>query len=90
MAVDILDPIYIINQLFGNMWLFAAVSLIGYLYIAARYRFNIQLTAMGGIAIVLMAGIIPSLVGFTSIFPFIIVGIGLFLAYVIWRFMATK
>ena len=86
--IDLLNPIDIINALFGNIWLFIAIAMIGYLYVSARYRLNIQLTTLGLLAFVLLGFIVQ--VGLISWMSFIIVGIGLFGGYVIWRWIATR
>ena len=86
--IDLLNPIEIINALFGNIWLFIAIAMIGYLYVSARYRLNIQLTSLGLLAFVLLGFIVQ--VDLVSWLSFVIVFIGLFGGYVIWRWIATK
>jgi hypothetical protein len=88
MAIDILNPTEIINALFGNMYFFAGLLILGYLYIASKYRFNFQLSIMGMATIFMLFAILEE--GFASWITFIIVGIGMFLAYVFWRYIATK
>ena len=88
MAIDILNPIDIISALFGSIWLFIAFAMIGYLYVSARYKLNIQLTSLGLLAMVLCGFIIQA--GLITWIPFVIVFIGLFGGYVIWRWIATK
>ena len=84
----ILNPIGIISALFGNIWLFIGISMIGYLYMSARYKLNIQLTTLGLLAFVLCGFIVQE--GLVGWMPFIVVAIGLFGGYVIWRWIATR
>jgi len=86
--INILNPIEIINALFGNIWLFIGLAMVGFLYVSARYKFNIQLTSLGLLAFILCGFIVQ--VGLTSWLPFLIVFIGLFGGYVIWRWIATR
>jgi len=86
--IDILNPIEIINALFGNLWLFIGVSMLGYLYISAKYRFNIQLTSLGLLAFILCGFVVQ--IGLISWLPFLIIFISLFGAYAFWRFIATR
>ena len=86
--IDLLNPIEIINALFGNMWLFIGLAMVGYLYVSARYRLNIQLTTLGLLAFVLLGFIVQ--VDLINWLSFVIVFIGLFGGYVIWRWIATR
>lgn len=88
MAIDILNPIEIINALFGNLYFFGAIIILGYLLIAAKYRFNLQLTIMGFVTIFLLTSIIQE--GFATWINFVVVGITMLLSYVFWRWMATR
>ena len=88
MAIDITQPIEIINALFGNMYFFLAIISLGFLYVAAKYRFNLQLTVIGFVTLFLL---ISSLIaGFAVWISFIVVGIISLLTYTFWRYIATK
>ncbi len=88
MAIDILDPVQIISALFGNLYLFMGIIALVYLYIAAKYRFNLQLTIIGFTTMFLL--ISSLLVGFSAWISFIVVGIINLLAYTFWRLFATR
>jgi len=86
--INILNPIEIISGLFGNLYLFVALALLGYLYISAKYNLNFQLTVLGLFSVVLIG--LMMITGLYSWIAFIIVGLGMFLAYVFWRWFATR
>jgi len=88
MAIDIMQPTQIINALFGNLYFFGAIIAFVYLYVAARYRFNLQLTVMGFVTIFLLTASLVA--GFSAWVSFIVVGIIGLLTYVFWRYIATK
>lgn len=86
MVDKILDPNYIIMYLFGNYYIFAALLSLLFIYIAAKYSFNIQLTILTLVAGFLMLTVVLN--GFSVWIAFIVAGMGMAATYVFWRYLA--
>lgn len=83
--VDILDPAYVISELFGSTTLFIFIFLIFLFYICSKFRLNFQLTALVIVfAMLTMPLILP---GTQTWFAVITVIIGIFAAYVFYQFI---
>lgn len=53
--VNILDPMYIIAEVFGSIYLFAAIMALIFIYFTAKYRWNLQLTFFGILLLFMIA-----------------------------------
>lgn len=85
---DILNPIDIINELFGNLYFFFGVALIGYFYIAAKNNWNLQLTILGAVASFFFISAVQ--VGFAIWIAVIILFLSFAISYIVWSFIKTR
>ncbi len=88
MIDEILNPTWLINELFGSVWIFLAVMSIAFFAIAARKKFSFQTTVMDYVFILLAFGLL-----FQSIqtwIPFIIVIVGIIAGSIFARFIKKE
>lgn len=83
--IDILDPTYVINSLFGNLYFFFAIVLFVTLFIAAKNRWNLQLTIFIFFAAFFAITIV--LPGFSKWITILVTIVGFALSYIMWRFL---
>jgi len=83
--VEILNPEYIITALFGNIYLFFAISFIVSLYLGAKNKWNLQITMFSLCAVFFGLTIIIS--GFSKWTPLLVFALGMFVPLIIWRFL---
>jgi len=88
MALDILDPVAVINELFGNMYLFFAIAGLMVLGLAARFRWNMQFTIISLIAWFFFLTTVQ--VGFGVWMAFIVLIVAYAGAYIFWRYFTPK
>jgi hypothetical protein len=84
MANEILSLVYVINELFGNIWIFLAVYFLMVLGFTAKYKLNFQTTlslwAFSSFCIALIYA------GIQSWLIFLVIVIGIFGGMIISRF----
>lgn len=88
MEINILDPIQIIKELFGNMYLFFAVAALAVLGVAARYRWNMQFTIISLVSWFLFLTTVVE--GYAIWLGFIVLMLSYGLGYVLWRYFVPK
>jgi len=85
MAVDILDPQYIISELIGNVVMFALLLGLSILYLAAKKKLPFQwILALVSLSFLMLPLIFD---GFLSWVPIIVVVIGLIVGTIFYRFI---
>ena len=85
MAHNILNPIYLVNELIGSIWLFLALVSIAFFGIASTKKFSFQITLMIYVFILLTFGLVFE--GWQTWIPFIVVIVGILGGYVYARFL---
>lgn len=85
---DILDPISVINSLFGSIFLFMIIVGLGYFWIAAKYKWNLQMTIWFlAIGTAIFGTVLHA---WQSYISFIIILIAGLLSYTFQRFFSYK
>lgn len=85
MAVDIINPIYWISELFGNVLVFAVFLSALILFLMSKRKLPFQIVAPIFILSFLLLGLIFE--GFVSWIPLILVIVGLIVGSIFYRFI---